>query len=239
MANRVPRIMRTIKGFNVDISVTNHYLHQPSPPPFGINGLRIGWLQSEIDQWQAYLNQWLPLYLKYSNKRTQRTTGVIDELKWIIASTVDFERKNSLYDRIATCPNSIIMDFEVFRVVRGTVLASKTHTRAPAPGSKVMVVVIKKVGHLFHQLLVTSPDHEGRKKEDGVKDIMMFRAVVGADEMDPPLEKYQYIGDVSRGLITSKHSDKDEGKRAWYIAFVKNSRGEIGPPSQPICCLII
>jgi len=233
------RISRSITGFNADITTTNDYLLKVVAPATTPNWQRLGLTAAEQAQWQSFLTSWQPLFIRYSDKKGQRTTDVKDQLKLIIKNSIAYDHKQHLYDRIAINANAVNADFEIFRIKRGTALADTTVTRSAAPGTKEEVIVIKKIGHLLHQLLVTAAGKKGRGKEKGVKDVLIYKAVTGPKDAAPALGQYQYIGDVKRGLYTAVHADTDEGNKAWYIARVKNTRGEIGAPSAAVGALII
>ena len=240
MASGKPRLARTIKGFNDDIRNTNAYLNAPSPlPSTDTNGVRLGILPAEISQWGEFLHSWIPPFALYSNKKVTRTTEGKDELKLIITSAVGFEKKIHMYDRIAVSPNATTLDFETFHILRGTPLAQTKHTSTPAPGSKTVVITLKKMGHLFHQLLVTALGKTGRAKEAGVKEIQVYVAFTATTDVAPATELFQYAGDVSRGFALITHLDANIGKKAWYIGYVKNSKAELGLPSDPVGFIVV
>ena len=166
MPNGKPRIARDFKGFNDDLTDTNAYLNAMSPSPSTVtNGVRLGILPAEQTQWGVFLHEWIPLYALYVDKKVSRTTNVKDQLLLIIVAVVAYEQKIRMYDRIAVCADATITDFETFHIKRSTSLANTNHTPAPAPGSKTVVITLKKMGHLFHQLLVTAlGKREGLKK---------------------------------------------------------------------------
>jgi len=240
MANRQPRLGSSIKDFHNDIVSTNEYIMLPCPPPVGMtNGIRIGWTTGQITYWNDVLGEWTPLISKYLNKSGERTKDVTDQLKIIIKRTRTYERTNHLYDTIAVCPAAVNKDFEIFHILRSTSLASTSHARSAEPGTKTVVIVLKKSGFLMHQLLVTTPDHKGRAKEEGVKEILIYKAIAPITEVAPALSLFQYVGDVSRGLIKVTHDDTTQGMRAWYIARVKNSRGELGDACESVGFIIV
>jgi len=235
-----PRLSRTIRGFNDDIRNTNAYLNAQSPLPSVVtNGVRLGILPAEQTQWGVFLSEWIPLFTLYSDKKTTRTTEIKDELNLIISNAVTYEKRIHMYDRIAVSPNATTLDFETFHILRGTSLADTKHTPAPAPGSKTVVITLKKMGHLFHQLRVTALGKTGRAKEAGVKEIQVYVAFTATTDAAPATELFQYAGDVSRGFITITHTDANIGKKAWYIGYVKNSKGELGLPSDPVGFIVV
>ncbi len=240
MNNYKTRISRGIVGFDGDIRLTYEYMMKTCGPPVGYcNWQRLGWLPDEIAQWGAYYTDWLPLYSLWLDKKGTRTTLIKDSLLLIIKNGSAFNQTRRLYDRIASCPNAVASDYTTFHLLRGTPLANTSHTPTADPGSKHVEIFIKKTGHLFHQLLVISPDKKGRGKENGIKEIMVFKAYTELNEMTPTFENFQYVGDVSDGLIKITHSDSYIGKKVWYIAVVKNSRGKLGVHSQTLGVIVI
>jgi hypothetical protein len=236
----LPRISHSITGFNADIATTNDYLLKIIPPATTPTWQRLGLTAAELAQWQLFQSTWQPLFIKYSDKKGQRTTDVKDQLKQIIKNTIAYDHKQHLFDRIAINANAVNSDFEIFRIKRGTALADTSITRAAVPGTKEEVITLRQSKHFMHQLLVTSSaGKKGRGKEKGVKDVLIYKAVTGPKDGAPALSQYQYIGDVKRGLITVLHADTDEGNKAWYIARIKNTRSEIGAPSAALGVLIM
>jgi hypothetical protein len=233
------RISRDIKGFNADITSTSSYLlisNTATPPVF--NWQRLGWTLDDLTFWQAILFRWQALFTIYINKKGGRTTDVKDQLYQIIDECVAYEQEHHLYERIAINPKANNTDFETFRIKRNTPLADVTISKAPLTGGKTVSIAIKKIEHLYHKLLVTALDKKGRAKEEGVKEIMVFKAVTAPGVAAPTIDKFQYVGDVKRGLIGVNHLATDEGNRAWYYAVAKNTQGELGPPSAVISCII-
>jgi len=240
MANEDTRISRGIKGFANDIKKINAYLNAPSPLPSLVsNGIRLGILPEEITQWGEFYHEWEPLFPLYTDKKVTRTTNVKDQMMLIIKKTRAYEQKIRMCDRIAVCKDATTTDFEVFHIKRSTSLALTTHTAAPVPGTKTVVITLKKMGHLFHLLLITALGKEGRAKEAGVKEIQVYVAYTAATDVAPDLDAFKYKGDVSRGLATITHTDANLGQKAWYIARVKNTRGELGLPSDPVGFIVV
>lgn len=240
MNNYKTRISRGIVGFDGDIRLTYEFMMKTSEPPVGYcNWQRLGWLPDEIAQWGAYYTDWLPLYSLWLDKKGTRTTLIKDSLLLIIKNCSAYNQTHRLYDRIAVNPNALLSDYQTFHILRSTSLANTSHTPTAEPGTKHVEITIRKIGHLFHQLLVISPDKKGRGKENGIKEIMVFKAYTELNEMTPTFENFQYVGDVSDGLIKITHSDSYIGKKVWYIAVVKNSRGKLGVHSQTLGIIVI
>ena len=240
MATKTTRLGRTIRTFETDIKTTSDYILELSPgTPSITNGARLGWTPDEIAAWTAFRTRWDVSFALYGNKKGTRTTEVRDTLIVIIKEAVAYEKKHNLYDRIAVCLVAVTADFEAFNIKRNTPLAASTHARAAAPGVKGVIIGLKKIGHLFHQLLVITPDSESRAKEDGVKEIIISKAIGLPTAVSPALNLFVYAGSVSRGLVKVSHADGTQGQKAWYSGQVKNSRGELGEPSEPVGFVII
>ncbi len=235
------RISRTIKGFNNDLVDTNDYLTQEcAPPPVGnTNGQRLGWTVAELAQWVLFLSMWAPLYILYSNKKGTRTSLITAKLKKIIKDCVAYERSHHLYDRMAVNSNATTDDFTVFRIVRSTELEETTRTKPKDVGVKTVIIAVTLIKHLLHKLLVKAPNIDGRGKEEGVKNILVYVAYTEIKDEAPLLETFNYYGDVSRGYITIIHDEDKIGKKAWYIARVKNSVGQIGIASEAVSEIVI
>ncbi len=237
---REPRIGRSIRKFRNDFNKMYNYIMVPCPPPVGqTNGTRLKITTEEIDKLTDIKQRWDGIIELYDNKKSTRTEDVVADANLIIKEVVDLDRSNHIYNRIASNPEATTEDYSAFNIVGGTPLAAITHTRATAPGTKTVIISLKESKYLLHLLLVTSPDHKGRGKEEGVKEILIYKAVALITVGVPALNLYQYVGDVSNGLIKVTHEDNTQGMRAWYIGRIKNSMGEIGEPSEPVGFIII
>lgn len=70
-----PRIPRTIILFNPYLANTADYLMSGTPTT---NADRLGVLPVEVEQWQAFVTAWVPIYTKYIDKKNSRTTSIKD-----------------------------------------------------------------------------------------------------------------------------------------------------------------
>ena len=128
-------------------------------------------------QWADFRSRWDVLKPLYDNKKSTRTSEVITDMKAIIKEAVAYDKEFKLYNQVAANPNATTADFIAFNIVSGTSMADDTHSPAAAPGTKIVSIALKKSSYLMHELLVTSPDHKGRGKEEGVKEILIYKAV--------------------------------------------------------------
>jgi hypothetical protein len=136
------RIPRTIDLFNTFIVNTNSYMLAVIVPT---NWSRLGWVQAEMTAWTAFVTQWNPLYVKYSDKKGGRTTAIKDQLLLIIKNCVALDKSNHLLDRIAAAPTVTISDMQTFHIKKG-VLQTTTHTVGQTAISENVVASLKPIG---------------------------------------------------------------------------------------------
>jgi hypothetical protein len=136
-----PRIPRGIDDFNPYIVNTTAFLHSGVPN----NAERLGILIAELEKWSAFAGAWSPLYSKYSDKKSSRTTVVKDQLLEIISNTVDFDQSVHFIDRIAASPNVTIVDMEAFNIKKG-VLQKTSRGSSSTPIAESVTVTIQPIG---------------------------------------------------------------------------------------------
>ena len=105
-------IPRTIVAFNIYLLKTNAYLILGTPT----NAVRFNWSAAVLAQWQAYKNQWVPLYAQYLDKRGQRTTAITEQLYLIIANAVAYAQTNRLIDLVKATLVLSSLDCETFNI---------------------------------------------------------------------------------------------------------------------------
>jgi hypothetical protein len=135
------RIPRGIDEFNPYITYTNNYLKEGDPN----NAQRLSISEEESNKWSGFVTNWIPLYVKYSDKKNGRTTAVIDQLHDIINQCVLFDQNSHILDRIAASPNVTIVDMETFRIKKG-VLQKTTRSFSNTPISETPIVAVQPLG---------------------------------------------------------------------------------------------
>jgi hypothetical protein len=128
------RIPRTIDLFNPYISSTATYLLAGTPTN---NGTRLGLSEDEIGGWRDMNTKWNPLYEKYKDKKTGRTTAIKDQLLLCIDEAIEYDRSCNLLDRIAVSLNVTVHDLETFNIKKG--LLEKTTRTIPTTAIKESV----------------------------------------------------------------------------------------------------
>jgi hypothetical protein len=136
------RIPRGIDDFNPYYTNAITYLSDGKPTT---NAVRLGILPEELTQMTDFATAWVPLYIKYSDKRNSRTTAVKDQLLEIIDNTVTFDQNNHILDRIAASPNVTIIDLETFNIKKGS-LQKTTRTVSTTPIIEPVTVTIQPIG---------------------------------------------------------------------------------------------
>jgi hypothetical protein len=98
------RIPKAVAEFNAYIINTERYLRAipvPPPPttsavpagaaaPVQPNYIRLGMLDTEMNAWTGFKNQWNSLYILYSDKEESRTTAVKNKLRGVQNSFASF-----------------------------------------------------------------------------------------------------------------------------------------------------
>jgi hypothetical protein len=136
------RMPRGIEDFNSYIVNTTAYLTAGTPTT---NADRLGVLPAETAQWVSLHAEWVPLYVKYDDKRNSRTTAVKDQLLNIIDRCVDLDQDNHLLDRIAASPNVTITDLGVFNIRKG-MLQKSTRTTPQTIISEPVIASLQPQG---------------------------------------------------------------------------------------------
>jgi len=104
-------------------------------------------------------------------------------------------------------------------------------TRVPVPANAPGVSV-KELKHLQHILRIIDPTEPGsRAKPEGVRSAQVYIYFGDNDPGDNNL--YTFYGNANRFKFAVDFVAADRGKLVWYIARWENTRGEIGPWSNP------
>lgn len=205
------RIPRNAEEFNPYIINTNAYLLAGTPN----NATRLGILPAETIQWTAFATAWTPQYLKYCDKKNNRTTLVKDQLMSMLYKCVEYDQTNHILDRIAASPNVTIADMEAFNIKKG-VLQKQTRTVSLKSIDEPVVASVKSLdsgifaikcrhsektrasifddadtvqySYLVGNKAPTSADDPGLTKEVSTK--ASFRLRIGADSTEQHLYIY-------------------------------------------------
>lgn len=126
-------------------------------------------------------------------------------------------------------PNTNITDQE--RKDMNLTVPDTERSRVPVPANAPGVSV-KEIKHLQHILRIIDPTQPGtRAKPDGVRSAQVY---IFFGESEPGDNKiYTFYGNANRFKFTVDFDAADRGKLVWYIARWENTRGEVGPWSNP------
>jgi hypothetical protein len=105
-------IPRDIDRFNNYINQTNDYLILGSPT----NAVRFGWTSQNLLDWQAFRNDWEPLFFSYSNRKGSYTTVIKNSLLGIISKAVFYDKENKLIMKVKATVGLTTDDCSTFRI---------------------------------------------------------------------------------------------------------------------------
>ena len=115
----------------------------------------------------------------------------------------------------------------------GITVPSGTHTTATisteATGKLMpMYLSMKHQIHLSIQLEVTYPGTKSKKKQKGVKEVMLFMIIQAANLTTIPASNtFLYVGDMVRGTFTQNFTEADEGMAALFVMQEKSTKGKL------------
>jgi hypothetical protein len=136
------RIPRGITEFNGYITTTRAYFEAGSPIT---KANRLGIVETEVTQWKAFEDEWVPLYTLYVDKKSSRTTSIKDQLLAIIARTLAFNQTNHILDRISVSLNVTIVDLKTFHIKKG-ILQKSIRSFPQTPINELVTVTLLPLG---------------------------------------------------------------------------------------------
>jgi hypothetical protein len=106
-------------------------------------------------------------------------------------------------------------------------------TPAVDPSGRVLrtTISVKKQSNLVIEVEVNYPVTKSKKKQKGVKEVMLFLLVQAANLTtipDPETTTYKYIGDMKRGVFTAHFTLTQEGMAALFVMRTKSTKGALG-----------
>jgi len=128
--------------------------------------------------------------------------------------------------------NNIHVNGTQKKAMRLTVV-DEVKTAAVDPSGRILNTYIstKKQSHLVIEVEVNYPGTKSKKKQKGIKEVMLYMLVQAASVTtipDPETTTYKYIGDMKRGVFTSHFTLSQEGMAALYVMRTKNTKGVLG-----------
>lgn len=219
------RIPRGIDEFNPYIVNTTAFLQTGEPT----NAERLGILIAELEKWSGFAAAWSPLYTKYSDKKSSRTTVVKDQLLEIISNTVDFDQSVHFIDRIAASPNVTIVDMEAFNIKKG-VLQKTSRGSSTTPIAEPVTVTIQPIGGGTLSLKCYSTTGQRASiysGADGVQYLFMVGDVPPVSAEAPGLSKEL----STKAIITLSLGSGSSGKNLYiYFRWYNTKRPELSGP---------
>jgi hypothetical protein len=233
MAKRKTRILRDIPGFADYIVKTDNRQLDIDPVTTNPRFQNWGWTPAESTAWTGFRTATDPLWAIYDSD-TLRNKDAKEQINLIIKQAVAYDKEHKLLDKIGITPvpPATLLDFEIFRVIRGTPLADIVPTISDEDLGKPLVS-IHKIDHLKHVLKITPEIDGSHGVVNRIKDMEVYRAIVAPDAPEPTPDKYEYMGDAKRRRFTSEFADGDFRKDVWYKARIEGTNGKKYTFSKP------
>lgn len=210
------RIPTGILKFHAFIGLTSEYMTANSNE----NGLRLGWTIAEINQWATYKTTDDVYYPKWIDKII-RNTDTTNHLKENISNCRTFDRTHKLIDRIASSPNAVLRDYEVFNIHEG-ILKDKVKSTPTAEIKETVEYFIKYVGggRIIHSCRPNGTVNKSHIPEgaDGIE----IRCKVGDPApTDPDNTEVKYLRISTSATVTQDFGSANVGKKAYlYYRWV-------------------
>lgn len=135
------RIPRSITSFNTYLTNTSAYLQEGTPT----NAERLSIEPEESTFWTTTYSTWQPLYAKYNDKKNNRTTAIILQLKNLIRDFLSYDKSHHLLDRVAASMNATVIDLETLNIKKGP-LQKTTKTIPSTPIETLVIPKLKPIG---------------------------------------------------------------------------------------------
>jgi hypothetical protein len=209
-----------------------------------VNALKAGWnLNSDaIAEWNLLTGtgnlkqaRFLAAWAIVSSKEFKHSDE--EELKLARHSYISGDKDNPADTSIRLfikryIANNIHVNGTQKKAMRLTVV-DEVKTAAIDPSGRILNTYIstKKQSHLVIEVEVTYPGTKSKKKQKGVKEVMLYMLVQAANLTpipDPETTTYKYIGDMKRGVFTSHFTLSQEGMAALYVMRTKSTKGVLG-----------
>ena len=221
-----PRIPRSIDPFHNYINSTSDHLEAGTPET---NATRLGLSKEETDGWTAIKVKWNPLYDKYKDKETSRTTAIKNKLLLLIGDTISYDKDYNFLDRISVSLNATVDDLSIFNIKKG--LLEKTTRTVPSSPIKEMVEQILQPfggGNVTVKCYSsTSPRAAIFGDADSVQYLYMVGTTPPASVNDPDLTP----GLSTRAIFEIALGAENGGKRLYlFLRWFNTKHPELAGP---------
>jgi hypothetical protein len=234
-----PRIAREIAKFFTYMQNTDNRQLEIDPSTTNPRWQNWGWNAAQSSDWTDFRDRSDALYILWSVEEMRRKDDT-NNFNLLIDEVVAYDKEHKLLNKIANSamPPTVLADFEIFNVVRGTPLEDTTPTVSnEIPGQPDFD--IRDVQHLVHIVEVHNPENTGFGKGEGIRNIEVWRAVVPAGAVAPDANAYVYVGDASRGLFRSEFTGDQKRMDAYYKGRMVTTSGKRGAFCTPVSETVI
>nr|WP_319397603.1 hypothetical protein [uncultured Carboxylicivirga sp.] len=230
------RIPVSINEFNTYLIATDSYLTEGTPET---NATRLGILAQEQEIWHSFLTEWNNFFSSYSNKRSERTMLVTEELHSVIKKTKLFDQTSHLLDRIASSPNVTLTDLTVFNIKSGD-LAKSSRSKPVTPIDTQVVPMIQQIGG--GSLSIKSKNnHDERTAILKEANCVQYRYIISDTPPESVHDEALKQGLSTRATFVLETGANNAGKRIYlYFRWYHTSYQALaGPWSRVYSVLIV
>ena len=220
------RIPRTIDPFHNYINSTSDHLEAGTPET---NATRLGLSKEETDGWTAIKVKWNPLYDKYKDKETSRTTAIKNKLLLLIGDTISYDKDYNFLDRISVSLNATVDDLSIFNIKKG--LLEKTTRTVPSTCIRETVEPILQPFGGGNLTLKCYSSTSARPSIFGDADSVQYLYVVGTTPPESVNDPNLNLGLSTRAIFDLALGAENGGKRIYiFLRWYNTKHPELAGP---------
>jgi hypothetical protein len=221
-----PRIPRSIDPFHNYINSTSDHLEAGEPET---NATRLGFSKEETDGWTAIKVKWNPLYEKYKDKETSRTTSIKNKLLLLIGDTITYDKDYNFLDRISVSLNVTVDDLSIFNIKKG--LLEKTTRTVPSTSIRETVEPILQPFGGGNISLKCYSSTSARPAIFGDADSVQYLYVVGTTPPESVNDPNLTLGLSTRAIFDLALGAENGGKRIYiFLRWYNTKHPELAGP---------
>lgn len=220
------RIPRTIDPFHNYINSTAEHLEAGTPET---NATRLGFSPQETSGWTGFKVRWNPLYEKYKDKQTSRTTAVKNQLLLLIGETIEYDKSYNFLDRISVSLAVTVDDLAIFNIKKG--LLEKTTRTIPSTAIKESVEPILQPFGGGNISIKCYSSTSARASIFGDADSVQYLYVVGTTPPDSVNSTDLVPGLSTRATFDIPLGAENGGKRIYiFLRWYNTKHPELAGP---------
>jgi hypothetical protein len=207
----------TASTYATNLAILNHRYSNPTPVYPETNPDNLG-----------YLELWV-LHTSPGGKRDPTITKLFHNVENQQDATGIVGLENILHTIYGDIPKSALNATD--RTTLNLKLRKKASSTSITESNAKLVptyLSMKKQIHLSIQVEVNYPGTKSKKKQKGVKEVMLFMLIQAANLTTIPASNtFLYVGDMVRGTFTQNFTESDEGMAALFVMQEKSTKGKL------------